>query len=51
MAQKINLFKADFYNVFVAGNANNIQMARVFLILAVPVMSVFMVGLGMAKIV
>ena len=51
MAQKINIFKADLYNVFVAGNANNIQMARVFLILAVPVMGLFMLGLGYAKIV
>jgi hypothetical protein len=50
MARKINIFKADFYNVFVAGNANSIEMARVFLILAVPVMSIFMIGLGVAKI-
>jgi len=50
MAQKFNIFKADFYNVFVTGNANNIQMVRVFLILAVPVVSIFMVGLGISKI-
>jgi hypothetical protein len=47
MAQKINIFKADFYTVFVTGNANNIQMARVFIILAIPVMGIFMVGLGL----
>jgi hypothetical protein len=45
MYHKLNTFKADFYNVFVEGNANNIQMSRVFLVLAVPVMAAIMIGL------
>jgi hypothetical protein len=42
MTQKINTIKSDMYNVFVEGNANNIQMARVFLIIALPVISACM---------
>jgi len=42
MTQKLNIIKSDMYNVFVEGNANNIQMARVFLIIALPVAAVFM---------
>jgi len=38
MEHKLNAFKADFYNVFVKGNANELQMARVFIILAIPLM-------------
>jgi hypothetical protein len=45
MYHKLNTFKADFYNVFVEGNANGIQMGRVFLVLIVPVMAAFMIGL------
>ena len=45
MYHKLNTFKADFYNVFVEGNANSKQMGRVFLLLVVPVMAVFIVGL------
>jgi len=41
MTQKLNTLKSDMYNVFVEGNANNIQMARVFLIIALPVASLF----------
>jgi hypothetical protein len=44
MEHKLNTFKADLYNVFVEGNANNIQMARVFVVLAVPVMIICMIA-------
>ncbi len=49
MEQKLNTFKADLYNVFVEGNANNLQMARVFLALAVPVMITFLVGIHLSR--
>lgn len=49
MYHKLNTFKADLYNVFVEGNANTNQMGRVFLILAIPVMTVFMIGLHSLK--
>lgn len=39
MTHKLNTIKADLYNVFVQGNADNAQMARVFLMLALPVIS------------
>jgi hypothetical protein len=45
MEHKLNTIKADLYNVFVEGNANNIQMARVFLMLALPVLALTMLGL------
>ena len=49
MYHKLNTFKADLYNVFVEGNANTIQMGRVFLILALPVMTLFVIGLHSVK--
>jgi len=49
MAHKLNTVKTDFNNVFVKGNANNLQMARVFVVLAVPVMIIFMVALHSIK--
>jgi hypothetical protein len=49
MYHKLNTFKADLYNVFVEGNANSIQMGRVFLILAIPVMAIFAIGLHSIK--
>jgi len=45
MVQKLNSFKSDFYNVFVKGDASSMQMARVFIALAIPVMVVFLLGL------
>lgn len=45
MEHKLNTLKSDLYNVFVKGDANNIQMARVFVVLAVPVMLIFMIGM------
>jgi hypothetical protein len=42
MEHKLNTIKADLYNVFVQGNADNTQMARVFIVLALPIISVFL---------
>ncbi|HVW98778.1 MAG TPA: hypothetical protein VHA56_22615 [Mucilaginibacter sp.] len=44
MAQKLNTLKTDLHNVFVEGNANSLQMARVFLLMAIPVMTLFIIG-------
>jgi hypothetical protein len=44
MEHKLNTFKADLYNVFVEGNANSVQLAKVFVILAVPVMIICLIG-------
>jgi hypothetical protein len=49
MEHKLNNFKADLYNVFVQGNANSIQMARVFVILAIPVCTIFILGIHSIK--
>lgn len=45
MERRLNTFKADLYNVFVNGNANSNQMARVFLVLAIPLMVICMISL------
>jgi len=45
MEHKLNTIKTDLYNVFVKGDANNNQMARVFIVLAVPVMLICMIAL------
>ncbi|SHN10773.1 hypothetical protein [Mucilaginibacter sp. OK098] len=44
MEHKLNTLKTDLQNVFVEGNANPIQMARVFIILAIPLITIFIVG-------
>jgi len=44
MVHKFNTLKTDLHNVFVEGNANAIQMARVFVIMAIPVITVFLIG-------
>ncbi|ASU35647.1 hypothetical protein [Mucilaginibacter xinganensis] len=44
MEHKLNTLKNDVKNVFVEGNANPIQMARVFVIMAIPLISVFLIG-------
>jgi len=49
MEHKLNTIKSDMYNVFVKGDANSIQMARVFIVLAIPVMIVFMTGAHLVK--
>ena len=45
MSQKLNTIKADLYNVFVEGNANSIQIARVFIVISLPVVGMFVWGL------
>jgi hypothetical protein len=49
MEHKLNTLKSDLYNVFVKGDANNLQMARVFVVLAVPVMVIFMIGIHIVR--
>jgi hypothetical protein len=44
MEHKLNTLKTDLQNVFVKGNANPIQMARVFIIMAIPLITIFIVG-------
>ncbi len=45
MKAKIQTIKADLYNVFVMGNANNLQMARVYFLLTAPALTVlFAIG-------
>ena len=44
MEHKLNTLKTDLQNVFVEGNANPIQMARVFIIMAIPLITIFVVG-------
>jgi hypothetical protein len=45
MEHKLNTLKNDLHNVFVDGNANSIQMARVFMIMAVPVITICMIAM------
>jgi hypothetical protein len=49
MEHKLSTFKADFYNVFVEGKANGIQLARVFVVLAVPIMVILAIGFHSVK--
>lgn len=44
MEHKLNTLKTDLHNVFVEGNANPLQMARVFILMAIPVITVFIIG-------
>jgi hypothetical protein len=39
MKAKLENLKADLYNVFVMGNANNVQMIRVYILLTVPALT------------
>jgi len=45
MEHKLNTLKNDLQNVFVNGNANGIQMARVFMLMAVPVLTICMIAI------
>ncbi len=49
MEHKLNTLKADLYNVFVKGDANNLQMTRVFVMLVIPAMIAFMIGIHIIK--
>ena len=42
MKAKIDNLKADLYNVFVMGNANNRQMMRVYVLLTAPALTVIL---------
>jgi hypothetical protein len=45
MKAKLNTIKADLYKVFVMGNADNLQMARVYVLITVPVLTaMFLLG-------
>lgn len=39
MKANINTIKADLYNVFISGNANNRQLFKIYLMLAIPALS------------
>jgi len=49
MEHKLNTLKTDLYNVFVKGDANNLQMTRVFVVMAIPAMIIFMVAVHIIK--
>lgn len=42
METRLNTIKTDLYKVFIEGTANSLQIARVFVLVAVPVVSVFL---------
>jgi hypothetical protein len=44
MEHKLNTLKSAFRNVFVEGNGSPIEMARVFVMLAVPLITVCLIG-------
>jgi hypothetical protein len=48
MKNKLITLQADLYNVFVEGNANKQQLARVFILLFIPLMS-FYLSVGKLK--
>ncbi|PWK78760.1 hypothetical protein LX99_01212 [Mucilaginibacter oryzae] len=41
MKEKIEMLKKDLYNVFVMGNADDRQLYRVYLLIAVPALVFF----------
>ena len=41
MKARIETIKADMYKVFVAGNADNVQLAKAYFLLAIPFFIVF----------
>jgi hypothetical protein len=43
MKAKINNMKTDMYKVFVLGNADNVQLAKAYFLLAIPLLTVFFV--------
>jgi hypothetical protein len=49
MEHKLNTLKADLYNVFVKGDANNLQITRVFVMLVIPAVIAFMIGIHIIK--
>lgn len=45
MEHRLNTIKADLYDVFVVGQASGLQIVRVFLIFALPIIGACMWGL------
>ena len=41
MKAHLNNLKASLYNVFVMGNANNMQIVKVWVLLAIPVLTLY----------
>ncbi len=45
MTQKLHTIKTDLHNVFVEGNAADIQMIRIFIMIAAPLNVLFLLML------
>jgi hypothetical protein len=43
MKAKIETIKTDMYKVFVQGNADNVQLAKAYFLLAIPVLTLLFV--------
>jgi hypothetical protein len=41
MKAKLTTIKTDMYKVFVLGNADNVQLAKAYFLLAIPLLTVF----------
>lgn len=44
MEHKLNTLKSDLHNVFVEGKANPIEMARVFIMFAIPLITICLIS-------
>lgn len=42
MKTKLNTIKKDLYNVFIMGNADDRQLARIYFLIAIPFFSLFL---------
>jgi hypothetical protein len=42
MKAKLNNIKTSLYNVFIMGNANNMQIVKVWTLLAIPVLTLYL---------
>jgi len=40
MKAKLNTIKNDIYRVFILGNADNVQLAKAYFLLAIPLLTV-----------
>jgi len=40
MKAKLNTIKNDMYRVFILGNADNVQLAKAYFLLAIPLLTV-----------
>jgi|EndMetStandDraft_4_1072995.scaffolds.fasta_scaffold162185_3 hypothetical protein len=41
MKARIETIKTDMYKVFVTGNADNVQLAKAYFLLAIPLLTIF----------